>query len=484
MKNKLNDIIEKYKTGPVQFKASVCFLICLSIQKGISVITTPIFTRIMTTEDYGNFNVFYSWMNIIMVIVSLNLFYEVYEQGVVKFEKTRSTFSSSMQGLELTLIFIWEIIYFVFRDFWNNIFSLTTTQMVFMFLLIWTTAVFNFWAVEQRVQYKYKRLALITVLVSIISPVLGIIFIKFSDDKVTARILSLLIVQLIFYPKLFVEQLTNGKKIFDKYFWKYAMHLNVPLIPHYLSQTVLMGADRIMIEKMDGASNAGIYSLAYSISLLMAIVNQAINQTLGPWMFKKIKERKIQELKGVVYVMLILVASINLLLIAFTPECILLFAPVSYYEAIWIIPPIAMSVYFTFAYDIFCKFEFYFEKTKYITAVTTIGALLNVILNYFCIQIWGYQAAAYTTLFCYFIYAVLHYVIMFSICKKEYSGVQPFEVKNLIAITVIFLSIGFVLLWSYSYTIIRYIIIVIIGGSIIGFLKIKKDVINLAKRNG
>ena len=44
---------------------------------------------------------------------------------------------------------------------------------------------------------------------------------------------------------------------------------NLPLVPHYLSGAILNTADRIMIEKMVGASAAGIYSLAYSVSLIM-----------------------------------------------------------------------------------------------------------------------------------------------------------------------------------------------------------------------
>ena len=100
-------LLSKYREMPVQVKASFWFLICSFTQKIISVITTPIFTRIMTTSEYGEFNVFMSWMNVIMVIVSLDLFYEVFEQGVVKFGDRRDIFASSMQGLELTLVCIW-----------------------------------------------------------------------------------------------------------------------------------------------------------------------------------------------------------------------------------------------------------------------------------------------------------------------------------------------------------------------------------------
>lgn len=54
--------LQQYKNLPVQMKASLWFLICSFMQKGIATITTPIFTRILTTAEYGEFSVFNSWM--------------------------------------------------------------------------------------------------------------------------------------------------------------------------------------------------------------------------------------------------------------------------------------------------------------------------------------------------------------------------------------------------------------------------------------
>ena len=65
---------KKYEELPIQVRASFWFLLCSFFQKGISVITTPIFTRLMNTAEYGEFNVFISWYNIIAVIVTLVLY--------------------------------------------------------------------------------------------------------------------------------------------------------------------------------------------------------------------------------------------------------------------------------------------------------------------------------------------------------------------------------------------------------------------------
>ena len=65
----------KYSSLPVQVRASLWFLITNFLQKAMSVISTPIFTRLLTTEQYGQYSVFASWMSIITVIVTLNISY-------------------------------------------------------------------------------------------------------------------------------------------------------------------------------------------------------------------------------------------------------------------------------------------------------------------------------------------------------------------------------------------------------------------------
>lgn len=457
----MNRLLSKYQNLSVPAKAAIWFLICSFLQKGISVITTPIFTRLLTTTEYGQFNVFNSWFSIVNIFVSLMLSGGVCTQGLVKFDDERDIFSSSLQGLTLTLISVWTVIYLLFHSYFNGLFSLTTNQCLLMLVMIWTGAVFNLWASEQRVLYKYKVLVLVTLVVSIAKPLVGIIFVTKAQDKVTARILGLALVELIGYFGLFIHQLGKGKCFFSKKYWKYALWFNIPLVPHYLSQAILNSSDRIMINNMVDSSAAGIYSLAYSISSMMIIFNTALVNTISPWIYTKIKERKLGEIAGTSYLTMIMVAFVNLALIAFAPEAVSIFAPKSYYDAIWIIPPVAMSVYFMYAYDIFAKFQFYFEKTKFVMIASSISAIVNIILNYIFIKLFGYYAAGYTTLFCYALYTVSHYLFMNKIIKENLDGFKVFDTKILLAITFAMLILGFMMLFLYNFTYVRYSVILL-----------------------
>ena len=473
---RINSILIKYKYMPIQMRASIWFLVCSFFQKGISLITTPIFTRILTTEEYGQYNVFNSWLGIVAVFVSLNLYQGVYAQGLVRFTDDRKEFSSSMQGLTLTCVAIWAVIYFIFRDFWNSLLSLTTTQMIAMLSIIWTTAVYNFWASEKRVVYSYTKLVCLTVCVCIFKPLLSIILIKISSDKVTARILGIALVELIAYTGLFVVQMKNGKKFFKQYYWRYALAYNLPLIPHYLSSTILNSSDRIMIGRMVGDSSAGIYGLAYSISQIMIVFNTALNQTMTPWIYQKIRDKKSEDISGVAIATLVIVAIVNLATIAAAPEVIAIFAPTTYGSAIWMVPPIVMSVFFIYMYDLFSKFSFYFEKTKFIASATVIGAILNVVLNFLFVPIFGAVAAAYTTLVCYMMFAGLHYLAMKKCLKKEENICEPFNKRELLVIASGFVGTAFIIMATYPYPVIRYTAII---AAVITLLMRRKTIVKM-----
>jgi len=449
-------LFQMYKNLPITTKAGVWFLICSFLQKGISMITTPIFTRLLTAEEFGRFSVFNSWYGILSIFVTLSLSSGVFSQGLIKFEDDRYRFSSSMQGLTLTLVVFWTLVYILFADFWNSVFSLTTVQMLALLMLCFSSSAFSFWAVEQRTQYNYRQLVILTVIVSVAKPLLGIFSVLSCEDKVTARIISITVVEIICYSYPFVQQIRKGRCLFHNFYWKYAVTFNLPLVPHYLSQTVLNSSDRIMIERMVGSNEAGIYSLAYSVSMMMTLFNNALGMTIGPWMFRMIKAKQSRSIEKIAYPALVFVAMVNLLLIALAPEAVRIFAPVEYYDAIWIIPPVAMSSFFMFMYDFFARYEFYFEKTKGIMYASIIGAVLNIVLNWLFIPVFGYIAAGYTTLACYMVYVFMHYVLMSRACKEQWGTGDVYSIKTLVCISSMFIALGFVIMFTYNNVLMRY----------------------------
>lgn len=286
----------------------------------------------------------------------------------------------------------------------------------------------------------------VTMLKSILNPFLGIVFVLLSrSDKATARILGVVVAEIAICGGITIVQFVRGRQLFNKQNWSYALGFNIPLIPHYLSGTLLNQADRIMIQKMVGESEVGIYSLAYNLGMLMQLFTNAINASLTPWMYDKMNKKDYKSIRKNTNNLLVLLAGITVCMLFFVPEIVKIFGSKEYYDAIYVVPPIACSVYFIFLYNVFAIPQMYYEKKNFMSVASMIAAILNIILNGFFIPIFGYYAAGYTTVTCYIIYSIGHYTFCCKVCKEEIPNVNLFDRKTILTISVfVFLcSIGF-----------------------------------------
>lgn len=465
-RDKMKKLFDKFMTiygnlsAPV--KASLWFTICNILQKGISLLSTPIFTRLLTKEQYGVFSVYNSWYSIISILATLNLYAGVYNNGMTKYPKDRKRFTSSLQGLSTCVTTILLLIYLLNVNYWNSLLKLSTLFVIAMFLELYFAPAFSFWSVGERYDYKYKKLVIVTLIMSVGTPIIGIIAVLSTTYKAEARVLSYVLVQVCVGLIFYIYNMSKGKTFYVKKYWRFALSFNLPLIPHYLSMTVLNQADRIMISRMIGDGEAAIYSVAYTVSSMMNIVTTAINNSFIPYTYKGLKEKKYKDIGRNANFLLIIIAVACVLAMAFGPEIIAIFATEEYYDAIWVIPPVATSVFFTFLYPLFGNIEFYFEKTKFIMIASCTGAVLNVILNYIFIPIFGYYAAGYTTLFCYIIFAVAHYAFHNKILKDNLDGVKVYDVKVIVLVSIIVLFVMIGMTMTYKYIILRYSIILAI----------------------
>lgn len=253
----------------------------------------------------------------------------------------------------------------------------------------------------------------------IASPALGVAFVVMTEHKAKLRVFSYVLVQagvgLVFY----IINFAKGKHFYIREYWKYALAFNLPLIPHYLSQTVLNQAGRIMISNMIGNSETAIYSISYTMSMIFTIVTEAINNTFIPYTYKAIKNRKYNELENNSSILVTSIGVICIVVMAFGLELIKIFAASEYYKARWVVPPVAETLLFMFIHPLFCNVEFYFEKTKFIMMASSFAAIVSIGLNYIGMKLFGYIVAAYIRLICYIFLSVAHYIMYKYICKKR-----------------------------------------------------------------
>lgn len=471
---------KKYAAMNPALRMAFWFLVCSFLQRGISFITTPIFTRIMDEAEYGRYGVYTSWSSIVAVFFSLSISGNCFVRGIVIHKEKQDEFTSSLLGLVTICIIIGFFVLIPVTAIYGekiNISPLLVATMLFELLL---TNAFNFYYNRKRVEYDYRPILTLTMLFSICRPLAAVIAIKLSDStqQVEARVISCLFVTLLLYLPIYIRIFTKGRKFYDKDNWKYALTFCLPLIPHYLSRVVLSTSDRIMISMYYSDVEAAYYSVAYALAGVMSFFNSSVSQVFDPWLYKKLNEKQLTEIGPVSYKLVAGIAIINFALVAVAPEILWIAAPENYSQALWAIPPVTASVFFTFMYDLFASFQFFYKKTKWISVASCAGALLNVVLNAIFIPIYGFIAAGYTTLFCYVAFGVFHYCFTKKVCKEHLDGYKVYDGKIIFGIGLALICLCALMMAIYDYWYIRYAILLVC--SMIAFVK-RKTIIGFVR---
>lgn len=475
MKINIRIIYKKYKNTPLPARAAMWFVICSMLQKCISFITVPIFTRIMSTEQYGIYSTFLSWYTIITVFCSLEMHNCAYINFVVKSnnDKEKDELAVSLLSLSGLITIVLFIIYIIFNSYFNTILGLSTPLVCLIFAQALFDPATNFWTIKQRYEFKYIKLVIRTISMVVCNALLGIVFVLLADkNQAIARATSIVIVSAVFGGIFYVYFFSRNKWKVSCCRWKETLKLQLPLLPHSVSLRMLSSTDKIMINSILGATTAAIYSVAYSVGSIMSILKNSIVDAVRPWIYQKIKKEEYENLYENTKPIFIFILLITLLFIAFAPEFVAIFAPKKYYDSIYVIPPIAASSYFMFIYNMFATVEMYFEETKKLMIASISAAILNLMLNFICIPAFGFVASGYTTLLCYICLSIFHYYAMKGICKKKLKNIKIFNIKCIIFISIILLIFAIIFSFCYKNIVIRYLIIM----CIIFFFIIKRKI--------
>lgn len=467
------------ESASVQVKASTAYTICNVIQRSLSFITLPVFSRLLTTDEYGLSTVYSSTMAILIIFTSLQLPYGTFTTAMVKFEDDRRGYVSAVNGLCTLLMLVYFAIYIPLHSYWDKLLDLPEFLMIIMGFEMLASTSLNFWMSLQRFEYRYKQVVFVTLLSSFASTAVAIIAVVSTDSnrgvvKLLAYSLTAIAIGLFFY----VQSFALGKRFYDKQYWHYALSFNLPLIPYYVSQMIFNQSDRLMINSMCGRSDAAKYGVAYSLAIILNFVLNAINDSYTPWLYRKIKEKDFATNKKVALAIAGLMAFLLLGVITLAPEIIYVLAGSKYADAVWVVPPVAMSLLFLFYTQLFANIEFYYEEKYYLVGGSILSAVTNIVLNWIFIKIFGYVAAAYTTLFSFILFALCNYFCMIAVCKKHDLDWHIYNVKALVLLSIVFMAAGFVMMAFYNLLAVRILIVLIVLAIV--FVK-RKPIIAKAK---
>lgn len=444
----------KQNNNAKALKSGVWYTVANFIMKGIGFITVPIFTRLLSHSEFGLYSNYASWLQTFTMFVTLNLA-STFISARFDFEEDFDGYISSVLSLSTFSTLIWIVIVNLFPAQFISITGVELKYLNVMMLYLLFASAIDMFQTRERYYFKYKISVFISLFLSVASSVLAVLLIVYMDNKLDGRIIGFAIPYIVLGLGLYIIIFLRGRKINFNY-WKYALPICLPFIPHLLSLTLLNSMDKMMITRICGPDQNALYSLAYSCGAVITMLITSLNTAFAPWLGEQLHDNNFEVIKkvSIKYVLIFVGMTCGIMLIV--PEFLLIMGGQSYIEAIYVMPPVAFGCVCQFIYTMYVNIEQFKKKTVGMAFASISAAGLNYLLNIIFIPKFGYIAAAYTTLASFLWLMLIH---MFLVYRIGYANVydQSKFLKIVFCVGLYTIIVHFL----YGNTILRCIIIFI-----------------------
>lgn len=429
---KNNAFFDSFKKGSLLFFATIIINI-------INFISIPIFTSILSVEDYGIIEVTNNYIRLFTIIFSLNavssINYFWYRKDVEK-----KQLISSVLFIASVSFSIFSILFYLFQDQLSTYFNIP----LFAFQLIMPIVFFGilFGAINaifvhsSNVKLNAFQQILNTAIKITISLILTYTIFRNYKGRQIGEIIGYVILLFIFL-KYILKYITFEINIF---YIKKILIYSLSILILSTSSFILNYFDTLMINNSLGNEKAGLYSYAYKVSIIYFAFIQSFQVTFNVKFANFFHANNFESINQELKSLLKIVVVISGLFILLSKELgIILSLNPAYEEALTICPIIVLGYFFCFIYELYNIPLFHSKKNFIITIIILICGVLNIILNYYLIPILGYKIASVNTLISYFVMMVLGYLF----CK--------YYTNFFIRISVLFPSILIILSFMFSF---------------------------------
>ena len=403
-------MVTKLKSKVVS--AGIWYTVGNMLIKGINFLSLPLFSRLLNTEEFGIYNVFVSYEAILYVIIGMAIHSSI-RSANIKFKGNINEYTSSVSIIYLANAMIMLFIALIFNKQLSKLLAFDKLIIVLLIFYSLGSALLSLYNNYISLEYSYKKYLLVSFLNSVGNVCISLVLILtiFKKKRDIGRIVGATSTICILAFFILCIMYKKAKPKINKSYWKFAVKYSIPIVPHGISQVLLAQFDRIMIRSIVGNAAAGIYSLAGNIMLILTIITDSISTAWSTWFYDQISENRIESINKRAKQLSFFFVVLTVGLLTISPELIIILGGKEYSAGQYVAIPMIVDAFILFIYNIIVSSEYYKNKTTYIMLGTMVAMVINLITNYVFISKYGFIAAAYTTLFSYMCYLILHIVI-------------------------------------------------------------------------
>lgn len=430
----------------------------------------PLYTAILTTEEYGNFDFIYVTISLLIPLLTFNI-----SDGAMRFLLDRKNNSADKKKI-CYISYKYQFISFVI------IFSLATINYFFpifkifkefyLFFILYYISTLLYQSFQNLIR-GYDKLVIIAIggiINSVLILGLNILFLLVFKWGLKGYFLANILANFLSFVYLCIYLIpeykkANTAKMSNINVEKEMLEYSKPLMLNSIGWWINNVSDRYLVTYFCGIAVNGIYSVAYKIPSLLSILQSIFNQAWTIFAVKQIDVKKNNEIINNVYILynIIMVLSCSLLIV-FSRILAKFMYLKEFYEAYNYMPLLTLSVVFGALSGLIGGLFSAEKDSKIMGKSTLLGAGINIIFNLILIPLIGAIGAAIATCISYFSVWLIRIVVL----NKNYH-INLFKFKDFFVYFLLVLQILIVLFIKSNINLLMNFIILV--GIVILYLK-------------
>lgn len=372
------------------------------VARGFSLITVPIYTRILSPADYGALDLLSYLAVLVPLFVGAAL-----DQAIARFyhdakdDLERKRFASSA-------LFYTVFVFVLFIPFVKPLAGMLAHEwlhdqvgeatVILVFILIWMNAIFTIANNLLIYLFLSKRFAICSIGNTTLSIGLGFTFVVYFKWGVFGILLGqALSVGAFILLSLYFGSESYGL-IFDRKSLGRMLAYSLPLVPGTLAFYAMQYVDRYAINQLNGLHDVGLYGIGARIASLVNLFLMGFQGAWSPTVMKNFRDNDAPKKFQVVFNYYFFVVTVILIgLSLFGREILLLLTTKTFSQGFVVVPLLTLAAilasigqYFTYGIQIA-------KKSNYRLYLNFAALTLNVVLNYVLIPPLGIIGAALAT---------------------------------------------------------------------------------------
>ena len=407
------------------FKDFMVYGVASMFGKLAAIFLMPVYTGILTKEEYGAMALITSVKGIIDLVSNLNIHSGIardyYEEGIDR-KKLISTGFLSIMSLSLTVMLVGLLT----RNFWSgNVLGLSevfSPAFMVMLMTIPAGSLMSYFAILTR--YKKKPVlfsvgTILQLLIQIGISVIGVAVLRAGIISIFLGVFISEVAAVLYFGILNREYISFQ---FDKSLLKRALIFALPTLPAILAGWLDSSMGQILIGKYVSVEDLGVYSVALSLASVFTLISTSFQNVWSPFLYENYKKTEFKrDIRRLFSIMALSLVMVTLLLSMFSREIVLLLSNDGYLEACRYITLLCIPMSFYLMLPFASSGVFISRDTKYVAISNIVGSCGNLLFLFLTIRFLGVQAVP----LCLAVSRITTYFILYKVSEKKISYRLP-----------------------------------------------------------